>query len=321
MDYISSSNKTPIENSSGTDEKTDGKVWVLPTQVRGRATVRCNCFETGRTKPLPAGTTAKISGAFIHIHGHEEPEMERAVQEWINTGCEHSGMCRRWGEPYHRRMQEYYFGQGLLFSEAMTNVGIEKVENLWRHCRAFGLVFGNSDAFWDKEMAAVILEELNLLRSALVSTGSLVGSDCENLEYRATDIVHMDRYSSLNTRDRLYPSISGEGFSLIEHKELDWFGDKQVFHSMKFERVYYSDGLATFHDLPTGKIFHCKVVECPSFYDLPNRQCVDGDPYEIESQRFHIEFDEVVAVKEISLFYNLEGACRYSVETGNPVIV
>ncbi|MEW4453182.1 hypothetical protein AB1L30_10940 [Bremerella sp. JC817] len=277
------------------------------------ATVMCNCFRDGKTKPppFPSEWLEVDNEGYINLKKeHNSGENWAKHYEWGQSCCGHKGM------DFARERISNWTGYRQ-FQEALGEVG-------WQHFRVLKEQLPNANGGLTPSAAsAKAIEELDFFASAgeigvktfLIDIASGKGL----YEYVAA-------YGGVFILSRSYEVNAG--LSEFEFVAVDATSGEDLFRATRFRQFHKSgkkvdghcDGIA-WENLDTGDVYDSGIAirgqQIPwedGSWEKPNGQCRFEYPSEFQVEqrpRLVSDFDDIVKA--------LRTVFEASVETGNPV--
>lgn len=264
------------------------------------ATVMCNCYQEGRARPCPFPE-------HVHLDENHHPRLDldyvgneykhELFQEWLETGCEHSGM---------KRISAFIAGwkQYRAFTEALE----EHAPRRSYPALLKALVEGEATP---PEHAKAALAELEAFHQESIVVRRAVLVDTE----RRQDIsMGSTIQGGALVRDRITGMDLGfdeKGFFVRDRWELN----RELFRAVRVHQrlIHPENNEIEFMDLDTERVFSCRVP----FGKIITGE--DGLP-RMALSLFHVEERAFGPDYFAHITGPLRAVFQASIETGNPVI-
>lgn len=278
------------------------------------ATVRCNCFEEGLTKPPPFPLNWLIlreDGYFGLRPEADVAENWRQFEEWEKTCCEHKQM-----EAASEHISNWSGYR--LFQAALENVG-------WENFPLLAKELPNANGgLMASEAAASALFELDLFRRQ-----PFIGQNAAIIDSKSGYVIfeHISAYEGVFVLDGLSGIEMGVGEFEFFVRERTTGNDmfratrvRQTFIDPVDENVLYL-GRVQFHDVVTGAKFvgHSAVWGRDIAWPDGRMQNDDGQIKSERVEEFHVEVRDQVPADFDYVLNPLTKVFQASVKTGNPV--
>lgn len=271
------------------------------------ASVMCNCFRDGKTKPppVPLAQLEFDSEGYINTKpGYESIESANNLYYWEQTCCEHKGMKAAFAGIANKSGYRY-------FQTALAQLGWENFPTLESE------LYDESRATTPTRLSAIALTELDWF-----SQLEQVGTQTVLIDSQTRDVVksHLTGFGGLFLRR--FPSGPNTGLSDSELYVETSNSKTILFHSESFtqskpKKKWFANEIISvvWKDLKSGKRFKSSDPLAIHKHDDQGNQSIDYYP-----QRMHIETDWKVFSKEFDYIVKpLKTIFQASVDTGNPV--
>jgi hypothetical protein len=267
--------------------------------------VHCNCYETGRAKPLPFSpelVRQNAEGYFeLTVPDSPKQNLTGLLEEWLENGCAHPNRYR-----IMVRVSDWWGYRHFL--EAIEKLGWERFPILYEY-----LPNGNTGTI-PASHAAQALAEIQLFREiAYFGTHHvLVKSDTGEKLYEMPGTFIWSPDVSIGYDENGVYFLNGEtDAEVFRAKRLE---QRILYETTPFDHNERSETAVEYYDPDTEARFRCMTT-------ITGAATVSEGEMKFDHPRLlHVEARPHTAADFEYILFPLKLLCEASVETGNPVI-